>query len=37
MKKVRLSGYLYDFSDDYNSIDVSGIVDIHKDLTKSMI
>ena len=37
MNKVRLSRYLYDFPADYNTIDVSSIVDIHKDLTKNMI
>ena len=30
MKKTRLTGYVYDFSTDYNYIPVSDIFDIHK-------
>ena len=37
MKKIRLDGYVYDFSVDYNTIDVSDIVDIHKYLMKNII
>ena len=34
MKKTRFSGYVYDFSVDYDSIDVGDILDIHKYLMK---
>ena len=34
MKETGLNGYLYDFSADYNTTDVIGIVDIHKYLMK---
>ena len=34
MKKTGFSGYIYDFSADYNAIAVSDILDIHKYLTK---
>ena len=30
MKKTGLNGYEYDFSVDYNAIDISDIMDIHK-------
>ena len=30
MKKTGLNGYVYDFSVDYNIIDTSNIIDIHK-------
>ena len=30
MKKTGLTGYVYDFSADYNAIAVSDILDIHK-------
>ena len=30
MKKTGLNGYVYDFSVDYNAIDISDIMDIHK-------
>ena len=30
MKKTGLDGYVYDFSVDYDSIDVDYILDIHK-------
>ena len=30
MKKARLTGYVSDFSADYNAIAVSDILDIHK-------
>ena len=30
LKKIRLYGYIYDFSIDNNSIDPEGIFDIHK-------
>ena len=34
MKKTRFNGYVYDFSVDYDSIAVDGILDIHKYLMK---
>ena len=34
MKKTGLNGYVYDFSVDYNNIDTSNIIDIHKYLMK---
>ena len=34
MKKTGLNGYIYDFSVDYNTIDTSNIIDIHKYLMK---
>ena len=34
MKKAGFNGYVYDFSVDYNSIDVDDIKDIHKYLMK---
>ena len=34
MKKTGLYGYVYDFSEDCDSIDVSDILDIHKYLMK---
>ena len=34
MKKTGFNGYLYDFSTDYNAIDVNNIKDIHKYLIK---
>ena len=34
MKKTGLTGYVYDFSVDYDSIDVDDIKDIHKYLMK---
>ena len=34
MKKTGLNGYVYDFSVDYDSIDVDDIKDIHKYLMK---
>ena len=34
MKKTRLSGYVYDFSVDYDAIAVDDILDIHKYLMK---
>ena len=30
MKQIELNGYVYDFSVDLGSIDVNGILDIHK-------
>ena len=33
-KKTRLNGYVYEFSFDYNIIDTSNIMDIHKYLMK---
>ena len=33
-KKTGFNGYIYDFSVDYNSIDVNHIKDIHKYLSK---
>ena len=34
MKKTGFTGYVYDFSVDYNVTDVDDIKDIHKYLTK---
>ena len=34
IKKTGLNGYLYDFSVDYNIIDTSNIINIHKYLMK---
>ena len=34
MKKKRLNGNMYDFSIDYNRIDISDITNIHKYLMK---
>ena len=34
LKKARLTGYVYDFSADYNAVTVDDIKDIHKYLTK---
>ena len=34
MKKTGFSGYIYDFSVDYDAIDVDNILDIHKYLMK---
>ena len=34
MKKTGLKGYVCDFSVDYDAIEVSDILDIHKYLTK---
>ena len=34
MKKAGFNGYTYDFSTDYNTIDVNDIKDIHKHLMK---
>ena len=34
MKKTGFNGYVYDFSVDYDSIDVGDILDIHKYLMK---
>ena len=34
MKKTGFNGYIYDFSVDYDSIDVDGIKNIHKYLMK---
>ena len=34
MKKTGLNGNVYDFSVDYNVIDTSNIIDIHKYLMK---
>ena len=33
-EKARLNGYLYEFSIDFNTIDVSDIITIHKYLLK---
>ena len=30
MKKAGLNGYVYDFSVDYNIIDINDIINIHK-------
>ena len=39
MKKTGFNGYVYDFSDDYNAIDIDSydILDIHKYLVKKNI
>ena len=37
IKKTRLNGYVHDFSFDYNAIDTSNIINIHKYLMKNMI
>ena len=37
MKKTGFNGYIYDFSTDYNVINVSHILDIHKYLMKKKI
>ena len=34
MKKPRLTGYVYDFSADYNAVTVNDIKVIHKNLMK---
>ena len=34
MKRTRFTGYIYDFSVDYNATDVDDIKDIHKYLMK---
>ena len=34
MRKTGFTGYIYDFSADYNAITVSNILDIHKYLMK---
>ena len=34
MKKKGLNGYVYEFSVDYNIIDASNIINIHKHLIK---
>ena len=36
MKKTGLHDYVYDFSVDYDAIDVDNVVDIHKYLMKKM-
>ena len=37
MKKTGLTGYVYDFSADYNAITIDDIKDIHNYLMKKMI
>ena len=37
MKKTGFNGYIYDFSTDYNAINKSDILDIHKYLMKKII
>ena len=37
MKKAGFTGYVYDFSADYNAVTVDDIKDIHKYLMKKMI
>ena len=37
MKKAGFNGYIYDFSTDYNAINQSHILDIHKYLMKKII
>ena len=36
MKKTRFNGYIYDFSVDFDSIDVDDILDIQKYLMKKI-
>ena len=36
MKKTGLNGYVHDFSADFNTTDISNIVDIHKYLIKKL-
>ena len=37
MKKTGLTGYVYDFSADYNAVTIDDIKDIHNYLIKKMI
>ena len=37
LKKTGLTGYVYDFSADYNAIAIDDIKVIHKDLMKKMV
>ena len=37
MKKIRLNGYVYGFTVDYDAIAVDDILDIHKYLMKKII
>ena len=37
MEKTGLNGYAYDFNVDYNIIDTSNNIDMHKSLMKNMI
>ena len=37
MKKTRFTGYVYDFSADYNVVTIDDIKDIYKYLMKKMI
>ena len=37
MKKTALNGYVYEFSVDYNIIDISNIINIHTYLMKNVI
>ena len=37
MKKTGFSGYVYNWSVDFNATDVDGIVDIHKYLMKIVV
>ena len=37
MKKTWLTGYVYDFNADYNTITVDNIKDIHKHLMKKIL
>ena len=37
MKKTGFTGYVYDFSADYNAVTLDDIKDIHKYLMKKMI
>ena len=34
MKKTGFNGYVYDFSIDYDAIEVDDVLDIHKNLMK---
>ena len=37
MKKTRLTGYVYDFSTNYNAVTLDDIKEIHNYLMKKMI
>ena len=37
MKKTKLFGYVYDFSLDYDSVNVDCVSDVHKYLMENMI
>ena len=37
MKKSRINGYVYEFSVDYNIVETSNIINIHKYLMKNHV